>query len=117
MSDITIYHNPRCSKSRQTKVILDEKALDYQVIEYLDQPPSESELAGILQMLDKAPLQIIRTGEALFKELGLSKTDDRSDEDWIRIMIDNPKLIVRPIVVNAGKAALGRPPEDVLEIL
>jgi len=117
MSEIKIYHNPRCSKSRQTKAILDENNLEYQVIQYLDQPPSKQELADILSMLDKSPLEVIRTGEALFKELGLSKTDDRTDEQWIKIMVDNPRLIERPIVVTKGKAALGRPPEGVLEIL
>ena len=117
MSDIKIYHNPRCSKSRQTKAILDEKKLEYQVVQYLEQPPSEQELADILNMLGKSALELVRTGEALFKELGLSKTDDRTDEQWIKIMVGNPKLIERPIVVTKGKAALGRPPEGVLEIL
>ena len=117
MSDIKIYHNPRCSKSRQTKVILDGKNLEYQVIEYLDQPPSEQELVDILKMLGKPALELVRTGEAMFKELGLSKTDDLTDEQWIKIMVGNPKLIERPIIVADGKAALGRPPEGVLEIL
>src|SRR5210317_302231 len=75
MSDITIYHNPRCSKSRQTMAILDENNLQYQVIQYLDQPPSEQELASILKMLGKPALELVRTGEKLFKELGLSKND------------------------------------------
>ena len=117
MSKIRIYHNPQCSKSRQTKAILDDKKLDYDVIEYLQQPPSEQELKKILKLLGKAPLDVIRSGEKLFKELGLSKKDDRTDDEWIRIMIDNPKLIERPIVVNGNKAAMGRPPESVLDIL
>lgn len=117
MSDIKIYHNPRCSKSRQTKSILDEKNLEYQIIEYLDQPPSQQELAEILEMLNRSPLEVMRTGEDLFKELGLSKTDVRSDREWIKIMVENPRLIERPIVINNKKAALGRPPEDVLDIL
>lgn len=117
MSKITIYHNPRCSKSRQTKALLDENSVDYEVIEYLDTPPNEKELTAILKKLGKKPLQVIRTGEALFKELGLSKKDNRPDKEWIRIMVDNPKLIERPIVVKGARAVLGRPPEDVLKII
>ncbi len=117
MSKIKIYHNPRCSKSRQTKAILDEENLDYETIEYLNSPPSEKELKAILKMLGKSPLEVIRTGETLFKELGLSKKDERSDDEWITIMVENPKLIERPIVINGKQAALGRPPEDVRNIL
>ncbi len=117
MSDITIYHNPRCSKSRRTKAILDEKGLDYTVVEYLNEPPSEKWLADILGMLGKKPLELIRSGEALFKELGLSEKDERPDGEWIRIMVENPGLIERPIVINGNRAVLGRPPEDVLQIL
>lgn len=117
MSRVRIYHNPRCSKSRQTKSILDEQGCEYDVIEYLQQPPSVSELKNILQMLNRKPLDIMRTGEMLFKELGLSKKDDRPDDEWITIMLEHPKLIERPIVVNGSKAAMGRPPENVLSIL
>ena len=117
MSKIKIYHNPRCSKSRQTKAILDEENLDYETIEYLNSPPSEKELKAILKMLGKSPLEVIRAGETQFKELGLSKKDERSDDEWITIMVENPKLIERPIVINGTQAALGRPPEDVRNIL
>lgn len=117
MSKTRIYHNPRCSKSRQTLAILDDRGVDYDVIEYLQQPPSAAELKKILKMLNKTPLEIIRTGEKLFKELGLSKKDERPDDEWIKIMVENPKLIERPIVVSGAKAAMGRPPEDVLTIL
>mgnify|MGYP001822131370 FL=1 len=117
VSAIKIYHNPRCSKSRQTKAILDDQGLDYDVIEYLQQPPTAAELKMILGMLGKKPVEIIRSGEKLFKELGLSKKDERPDDEWVQIMVDNPLLIERPIVVKGGKAAMGRPPEDVLNIL
>jgi arsenate reductase len=117
MSKIKIYHNPRCSKSRQTRAILDDNGLDYDVIEYLEHPPTQQELKRVLKMLNKKPLEIIRTGEKLFKELGLNKKDDRTDAEWVKIMVDNPKLIERPIVINGDKAAMGRPPEDVLNIL
>ncbi len=117
MSEITIYHNPRCSKSRMTKAILDDKGLDYNVVEYLNEAPTAEKLKQILGMLGKSPIEVIRTGEALFNELGLTKNDERSDDEWIDIMVSNPKLIERPIVVNGNKAALGRPPEDVEAIL
>ena len=117
MSRIKIYHNARCSKSRQTRAILDDRGLDYEVVEYLQQPPSEQELKKILKLLGKKPLEIMRTGEKLFKELGLSKKDDRPDDEWIRLMVENPKLIERPIVINGDRAVMGRPPEDVVDIL
>jgi len=117
MGKVTLYHNPRCSKSRQTRTLLDENSVDYDVVEYLESPPNEKELADILKKLGKKPLEVIRTGEALFKELGLSKSDERPDDEWIRIMVRNPKLIERPIVVKGARAALGRPPEDVLKII
>lgn len=117
MSKVTIYHNPRCSKSRQTMALLDENSVDYEVIEYLETPPNQKELVGILKKLGKKPLQVIRTGEDLFKQLGLSKKDERSDAEWIKIMVDNPRLIERPIVVKGATAVLGRPPEDVLKII
>jgi len=117
LSKVTIYHNPRCSKSRQTRGLLDEQGVDYEVVEYLKDTPSIDELTAILLKLGKNPLEVMRTKEALFKELGLSKSDDRPDVEWIKIMVDNPKLIERPIVVNGDKAAMGRPPEDVLKII
>lgn len=117
MPDIIIYHNPRCSKSRRIRAILDEKGLDYTVVEYLNEPPSEQRLADVLNMMGKKPLELVRSGESLFKELGLSKKDERSDEEWISIMTENPRLIERPIVINGKQAVLGRPPEDVLKIL
>lgn len=117
MTNLTIYHNPRCSKSRQTKAILDDKGLDYTIVEYLNEPPTADKLKLILGMLGKPPIEVIRTGETLFKELGLTKKDERSDDEWIDIMVANPKLIERPIVVNGNQAALGRPPEDVEAIL
>lgn len=111
-----IYHNPRCSKSRQTLALLTERGVELPVIEYLKQPPSASELGAICAALGKRPLEILRTRESLFAELGLSTGDDRSDEDWIALMVQHPKLIERPIVVRGGRAVLGRPPEIVLEL-
>lgn len=117
MATATIYHNPRCSKSRNTLAILNENNLDVTEVRYLDQPPTKEKLAELCQLMKVQPLQIIRTGESIFKELGLSKKDERSDDEWLDIMIANPKLIERPIVQIGNKAVMGRPPENVLSIL
>ncbi|NNF05404.1 MAG: arsenate reductase (glutaredoxin) [Candidatus Eisenbacteria bacterium] len=117
MAKVTIYHNPRCSKSRQTLAILNDEGESVDVVEYLNEPPSASKLDSILKSLDLQPLDVIRAGEKRFKELGLSKKDDRPRKEWIKLMVENPILIERPIVVKNKKAALGRPPENVLDIL
>ncbi len=117
MKETRIYHNPRCSKSRETLALLEEKGVAPDVVRYLDEPPSLDELRAVVKMLGVAPLEIVRTAEARFKELGLSKTDDRSDDEWLQLIADNPVLLQRPIVVAGGKAAIGRPPEAVLDIL
>lgn len=114
---ISIYHNPRCSKSRTTLGLLEEKGITPEIVTYLDTPPTESELTDILGKLGKKPTDLIRFGESIAKELGLSQNDDRSDAEWVQLMVRNPILIERPIVVNGDKAAVGRPPESVLDIL
>ncbi|WP_148862410.1 arsenate reductase (glutaredoxin) [Marinobacter fonticola] len=111
-----IFHNPRCSKSRQTLALLEEQGIQPEVIRYLETPPSAEELKAILKQLDKSPRELMRTGEECYRELGLSNSD-LTDDQLIAAMIDNPKLIERPIVLHNGKAALGRPPESVLDIL
>ena len=117
MAEVTIYHNPRCSKSRQTLELLKEQGVEPVVVDYQKTPPSVEELGRILDMLGKGPLDITRTQEKRFKELGLSKQDEREQGEWLRLLHDNPKLIERPIVVHGDRAAIGRPPEDVLAIL
>ena len=117
MSSFTIYHNPRCSKSRQTLALLRENGVEPAVVEYLKEPPSVGELVEICSKLGKEPLEWVRTGESIFKELGLSRKDERSREEWLEILVENPILIERPIVVRGGEAVLGRPPENVLELL
>lgn len=112
-----IYHNPRCSKSRQTLALLKERGTEVEVIEYLEKPPSPEELAELCRGLDKSPLELVRVKEKRFAELGLSARDERPDEEWLRIMSENPVLIERPIVVADTGVALGRPPENVLELL
>lgn len=117
MSKATIYHNPRCSKSRNTLAILQENSVETEEVRYLDTPPNKEKLAELCSILKVKPLEIIRTGEDLFKELGLSKKDEKTDDEWLEIMAANPKLIERPIVVIGDKAVMGRPPENVLSII
>lgn len=116
MTIATIYHNPRCSKSRASLALLEAQAIDIEIIEYLTTPPSAEYLLTLCQKLNKKPVELIRHKEALFKELGLSLTDTHSDEKWCQIMHDNPKLIERPIVVYNDNAVLGRPPENILTL-
>ncbi len=111
-----IYHNPRCSKSRQTLQLLEERHLDAEVVEYLKTPPGKEELGELLDMLGLEPRQLMRTKEAEYKDLGLDDAS-LSRAQLIDAMVATPKLIERPIVVNNGKAAIGRPPETVLDIL
>lgn len=112
----TIYHNPRCSKSRQTLALLEERGISPRIVEYLKTPPSAAELKTILKRLGLSPRDLMRKGEPLYAELGL-KDRDLDDDALIALMVANPMLIERPIVVSGGKAAIGRPPEAVLEIL
>ncbi len=113
---IRILHNPRCSKSRQTLQILNDNNQQVEIIEYLKTPPTANELREIIGMLDISPRQLLRTGEAEYKEAGLAD-QSLTDEQIIAAMLKYPKLIERPIVINNGQARLGRPPEQVLEIL
>ena len=110
-----IYHNPRCSKSRQALNILREKGIEPEIIEYLKNPLPETKIREILQILNKKPLEICRTKEKLFRELGLSK--ESSNTELISAMAQNPKLIERAIVIkNNEKGVVARPPENVLEL-
>jgi arsenate reductase len=113
---VTIYHNPRCSKSRQTLALLEERGIGPRIVDYLKTPPSAAELKTILKKLGLRPRDLMRKGEPLYAELGL-KDRDLDDDALIALMVANPILIERPIVVSGGKAALGRPPESVLKIL
>lgn len=112
---ITIYHNPRCSKSRQTLGLLEENGRDFIVKEYLKHPPTKEELKKLIDLLGIKPEQLIRKGESEFKENFKGKK--LTDDEWIEAMVTYPKLIERPIVIDGDKAVLGRPPENVLTIL
>lgn len=113
---LEIWHNPRCSKSRQTLELLRSQGHEPIVIEYLNTPPTVARLKEILKMLDLQPRQLMRRNEAVYKEQGID--DEALDVDQlVAAMVAHPKLIERPIVINGARAALGRPPEQVLSIL
>lgn len=116
MSDITIYHNPRCSKSRQTLALLEEQGIQPNIVLYLDNTPNAAELKALLSKLGISARELLRKGEQDYKDNNL-KDDSLSEEDLIAAMVKHPKLIERPIVVAGNKAKLGRPPEQVLEII
>ncbi len=111
-----IYHNPRCSKSRETLELIKSQGIEPTIVEYLKDTPDSAEIQSILTMLGAQPRDIMRTGEKIYKELGLDDVD-LSNDILIEAMVDHPILIERPIVVANGKAALGRPPKTVLDIL
>ena len=116
MSDISIYHNSRCSKSRQTLALLEEQGVQPKIIEYIKTPPTADALTDVLAQLGLNARELLRKGEAIYKELNLA---DKSltEQQLIEAMCEHPKLIERPIVIHKGKAKIGRPPEAVLELL
>ena len=116
MSDVTIYHNPRCSKSRGALELLEARGLAPTIVRYLETPPSAAELQALLGKLGIGARQLLRTGEEEYKALGLDDPQ-LSDAQLIEAMAAHPKLIERPILVAGDKAVIGRPPEKVLEIL
>ncbi|MEM6580237.1 MAG: arsenate reductase (glutaredoxin) [Pseudomonadota bacterium] len=115
MSEFTIYHNPRCSKSRQTLAILEEHGIAPGVELYMESPPSARTLKTLLSKLGISAAQLVRRGEADYKAAGLSK--ESSEDDIVKAMTTFPKLIERPIVVRDKRAVLGRPPENVLDLI
>ena len=116
MSTFQIYHNPRCSKSRQTLTLLEENGITPEIILYLDTPPTVDELSSVLGKLGVGPRDVIRKGEDEYKQQNL-KDPDISDKDLLSAMVASPKLIERPIVVKGNQAVVGRPPENVLQLI
>lgn len=112
---VTIYHNPRCSKSRQTLQLIRDAGVEPEVVEYLKSPPTVEEIDAILRKLQLEPLDAMRHKEAVFRELGLSNESSR--DEAISAMAENPILIERPIVVRGQRAVIGRPPENVNGLL
>ena len=115
MANVTIWHNPRCGKSRDGLKLLEEKGIDAEVVKYLDTPPSKEELIAVLKMLGITARELMRTKEAIYKELDLKEVTD--EDQLIEAMVNNPKLIERPIVIKEGKAAIGRPIQNIIDLL
>jgi arsenate reductase len=111
----TLYHNPRCSKSRQALQLLEEEGETIEIVKYLETPPSHQELKQVIELLGIKPIALIRTNEAEWKENYIGKT--LTDDELIDAMIKYPKLIERPIAIKGTHAIIGRPPEKVLDIL
>lgn len=111
-----IYHNPRCSKSRQALALLHEADCEVEVIEYLKTPPTPDELADVISKLGITSEQLVRKKEAMFRELGLHE-QTLTEEQWLRLLCENPRLIERPIVIKGQQAIIGRPPELIQTLL
>ena len=115
MANVTVWHNPRCGKSRDGVKLLEEKGIDAEVVKYLETPPTKEEITDVLKMLGIGARELMRTKEAIYKELDLKNEND--EEKLIEAMAENPKLIERPVVIKDGKAAIGRPIENIIELI
>ncbi len=116
-TSIVIYHNPRCSKSRATLELLQERGIEPEIVEYMKEPPNKETLAHLVELLGVSPRELLRTNEQVYKDAGLDE-EDLSDEDILDALSQCPTILQRPIVVvDDEKAAIGRPPENVLDIL
>jgi len=113
---LSMFHNPRCSKSRQTLALLRERGFEPHLIEYLKQPPGVAQLREIIDLLGIRPRELLRSGEAEYRQLGLADPE-LDDEAILQAMCEHPRLIQRPIVIHGRQARIGRPPETILEIL
>jgi arsenate reductase len=111
---VTIYHNPRCGKSRAALALLEERGVEPRIVEYLKTPPSAAELAAIVEKLGLTPEQLIRKGEEVYKARYAGKS--LTPSEWIKAMVQHPILIERPIIVKGARAVLGRPPENVAKL-
>lgn len=117
MAEVRILHNPRCSKSRQALALLEERGVEPTVVRYLDEPLGRDELADLLGRLDAEPAALVRTGEALFKELGVDRATLGDADVVADLLAEHPRLMERPVVIAGGRAVIGRPPEQVLELI
>ncbi|WP_416637520.1 arsenate reductase (glutaredoxin) [Pseudomonas sp. OHS18] len=116
MTDLTLYHNPRCSKSRAALQLLEERGLQPTVVHYLDTPPSAAQLREVLDKLGLPPRQLLRSGEDEYRQLDLAD-QALTDDALIEAMVAHPRLIERPLLITADRAVIGRPPENILELL
>ena len=115
MEKVTIFHNPRCSKSRNALALLEENGVEAEVVKYLETPPTKEALKEVLKMLGMSARELMRTKEEVYKSLRLNDVED--EEKLIDAMVENPKLIERPIIIKDGKAVIGRPIENVVMLL
>ena len=115
MANVIIWHNPRCSKSRNAVALLEEKGIEADIVKYLDTPPTKEELMNMLKMLGMSARELMRTKEAIYRELNLK--DEADESRLIEAMVANPKLIERPIVIKDGKAVVGRPIENIIDLI
>jgi len=116
VTDLTLYHNPRCSKSRAALQLLEERGLQPTVVHYLDTPPSAAQLREVLDKLGLPPRQLLRSGEDEYRQLDLAD-QALTDDALIEAMVAHPRLIERPLLITADRAVIGRPPENILELL
>lgn len=116
MAKLNMWHNPRCRKSRETLALLEQRGADVEIRKYLETPPDAEELGRVLDLLEMEPRQLMRRKEAPYKELNLA-AGHHSRQELIAAMVANPILIERPVVISGNRAALGRPPENVLKLL
>ena len=116
-TSLTIWHNPRCSKSRETLALIENAGHDVTVVNYLETPPTPTQLKKLLDQLGLTPEAITRTKEPRYAELGLKEKPPKTVQEWVTVLSENPVLIERPIVTNGKKAVLGRPPENVRALL
>jgi arsenate reductase len=117
MSDVEIFHNPSCSKSRGALAILEEKGVDPEIVRYLDTPPDRATLERILDAIEDEPIALVRTGDQKFKDAGLTKDDVQTRAQVIDVLLAHPEVMERPVVFVGKKAVIARPSEKVLEIL
>ena len=115
MSNVQIWHNPRCSKSRNGLNILKENKIEVEVVKYLENPRTQEEITDLLKMLGMSARELMRTKESIYKELDLKNEND--EDKLIQAMVENPKLIERPIVIKDGKAVIGRPIENIMKLI
>jgi len=115
MAELTLFHNPRCSKSREALALLRERGIEPQIVEYLTHPPSAAQLEALIAKLGMKPEALVRKGEAIYKEKFAGKS--LSDAEWLEALATHPILIERPIAIKDSRAVVGRPPERVLELL
>lgn len=116
MARIVLYHNPACSKSRGAKQILTDRGIDFDTVEYLKTPLDEAELRRILETIDDPPAELVRK-DANFRELGLSATDYVTADAVVKLLLEHPKLMQRPVVLRADQGVIGRPPEKVEDLI